>query len=198
MIDLGRLKRARSMGFNVLAHHGTKAEFNEFDMEKGRGNHSGFAPFFANKRDEASGYADEGRILDVMLRIRKPLIIPSTWGVMPRDYKKISLELYKTITGGVGPDESKKERYLTPQDAIEHAMDVHYQATGNYDRKAIWKGIYSRLIAQGYDAIIWKDTPSDHGDDPHYDKIVMLDMTGIRLITAEFDPTKSGSKNIRD
>lgn len=193
-----RMRRAAELGYTIKAYHGTEAKFNEFDMEKGKGNHFGFAPFFADKKAEAKGYADrrkeetgKGHLMSVLLRIKKPFIIKDTRGVMPNDYEKagatIPPELYTLITGGQLPHETKRERYMTGRDAIEHAMDVHYNETGNYDRKAIWTKIYARLKSQGYDAIIWEGTPSDHSAGT-YSKIVMLDMSGIRLTSAKFDP----------
>lgn len=204
MDKASRMERAHAMGFNMIAYHGTHQKFNEFDMERGQGNHFGFAPFFADKKAEAKGYADtrseerggKGHLLSVLLRVKKPLIIPSTWGVQPRDYKKIDPEEYKIITGGVLPKDTKRERYMVARDAIEQAMDYHYEQHGNYDRKTIWSGIYSRLKAAGYDAIIWEETPADHTDG-HYNKIVMLDMSGIRLTSAKFDPAQASSKDLR-
>ena len=194
-----KMKRAIEMGFTTRAFHGTGAKFNEFDVEKGTANHSGFAPNFANIKGEAEGYANDqenGRVLSVLLRIRKPLIVPDTWGVMPKDVPQTDPDTYRLITGGEGHLDNKRERGLHNYDAIEHAMDVHYANTGNFDRREIWTGIYGRLKSQGYDAIIWKDVRADHTNG-RYDKIVMLDMTGIRLITAKFDPAQSNSRDIR-
>ena len=198
-----RMARATEMGFTTPAFHGTGEKFNEFDMDKGKPNHGGFAPFFASKKAEAKGYADskkeetgKGRLLSVLLRIKKPLIVPSTWGVIPDDYEQTLPEVYMLITGGKLPHETKRERYLTNYDALEHVKDIHYEETGNYDRKQIWRKIYDRLISAGYDSIIWKDTPGDHGTG-RYDKIVMLDMSGIRLTSARFDPSKAQSRDLR-
>lgn len=200
MDDASRMKRAKKLGFTKRAYHGTTASFNEFDMSKGKGNHFGFAPFFADVKAEASGYG--GKVLEVFLRIRKPLIVPNTWATMPEDVPKIDVELYSLITGGAKPGiqpnkyGDMRERYSHAHDAIEHAMDIHYHEEGNYDRRAIWTKIYKRLISAGYDAIIWKDTPADYSGSK-YDKINMLDMSGIRLRSAEFDPAKADSKDIR-
>lgn len=194
-----RMERARALGYTTKAYHGTSAKFNEFDMEKGKGNHFGYAPFFADVKAEAKGY---GKVLEVLLRIRKPLIVPNTWATMPEDVPKIDVELYSLITGGGKPGMQPnkygdmRERYSNAHEAIEHAMDIHYKETGNYDRKAIWTKIYSRLISAGYDSIIWKDTPADHSG-TKYNKISMLDMSGIRLTTAAFDPAHADSKDIR-
>lgn len=89
-----RMERARALGFTTKAYHGTSAKFNEFDMEKGKGNHFGYAPFFADVKAEAKGY---GKVLEVLLRIRKPLIVPNTWATMPEDIPKIDTELYRTL-----------------------------------------------------------------------------------------------------
>lgn len=205
MDKASRMERAAAMGFTTPAYHGTGAKFNEFDMEKGKGSHFGFAPYFASERQEAKGYADDrsqetgtkSRLMSVLLRVRKPLIIPDTWGVQPRDYEQTLPEVYSLITGGKLPHETKRERYLTNNDAIEHAMDVHYEETGNYDRKQIWRKIYDRLISAGYDAIVWKGVRSDYGNTMFYDKIVMLDMSGIRLTSAKFDPSQAASRDLR-
>ncbi len=197
MDKASRMRRARDMGFNVVAYHGTGSKFNEFSMEIGKANHFGFAPFFADVKDEAKGYADgtEGKVLSVLLRIRKPFMVPKLF-TMPLDAATTDLETYKLVTGGHGPNDTDRERYLNNNDAIEHAMDVHYKETGNYDRKQIWTKIYARLKSQGYDAIIWPKTPADHSHD-QYTKIAMLDMTGIRLASAAFDPARADSADIR-
>ena len=195
-----RMKRAKELGFTVRAYHGTNAEFNEFDIEKGKAHHSGFAPHFTDDESEATGYAksrndgrrDNVRVMSVLLRIRKPFVV----GRLFDTNKTIAPEIYKLVTGGHLPDKSRRERYMTAHNAIEHAMDVHYDETGNYNRKAIWTKIYDRLKKAGYDAIIWEDTPSDYSNNANYTKIVMLDMTGIRLETAAFDPAMSNSPSL--
>lgn len=193
-----RMDRAQAMGFTHSAFHGTAAKFNEFEMERGNANHSGFAPFFADKRAEAKGYADasSGKVMSVLLRIRKPLMVPSTWATMPENVTPTDEETYSLITGGELPRDTERERALHNQDAIEHAMDVHYEETGNYDRREIWTKIYQRLIGAGYDAIIWEDVRADHHNGK-YSKIVMLDMSGIRLTSAAFDPSKATSRGLR-
>ncbi len=194
-----RMERAKALGFTVVAYHGTDQKFNEFDMEKGKGGHSGFAPYFADKKAEAKGYAEKtekGRVLQVLLRIKKPFVVPSTWGVMPEDYPPFDPEVYKIVTGGKLPTDAKRERYLSAHDSIEHAMDIHYENTGDYDRKDIWTGIYQRLKKEGYDSILWKDTPADHSEH-RYTKIQMLDMSGIRLMTAAFNPANANSTDLR-
>lgn len=191
-----RLTRAKALGYTVAAFHGTKAKFNEFEIEKGKPNYTGHAPHFANVKKEAIGYAGDGKVLSVLLRIRKPLVIPSTWATAPEDVPPTDEATYRLITGGQLPADTKRQRYLRTFDALEHAKDVHYAKTGNYNRKEIWDGLYQRLKKAGYDAIIWKDVRADHSAGV-YDKIVMLDMSGIRLTTAKFDPLKTTSADIR-
>lgn len=202
MDKASRMERARQLGFTTPAYHGTGTKFNEFDMNKGKGNHFGFAPFFADQRSEAKGYAEvrknedgEGHVMSLLLRVRKPLIIPDTFGVMPENVPATDEQTYKLITGGKLPEDSDRFS-LNAWDAINHAMDVHYEETGNYDRKQIWTKIYARLISAGYDAIIWQNVRADYSDG-NYTKIVMLDMSGIRLTSAAFDPSQANSTNIR-
>ena len=204
MDKASRMERAKAMGFNTVAYHGTTAKFNEFDMERGKANHSGFAPFFSDQRSEAKGYADmrkdegeAGHVMNVLLRIRKPLIVPDTWAKTPEDWPQTDHETYAMVTGGQLPTDSKRRnRTLTTTDALDHAMDIHYEETGNYNRREIWAKIYARLRAAGYDAIIWQDTRADHSNGS-YNKIVMLDMSGIRLASARFDPAKASSTDLR-
>lgn len=60
MDEESRMKRAKELGFNILAYHGTKANFNEFDLEKGKATRfSGHVPYFSDSKDEANGYAKD-------------------------------------------------------------------------------------------------------------------------------------------
>ena len=205
MDKASRMKRAKELGYIIPAYHGTTAKFNEFDFERGRSSPiGGFAPYFTDRHEEAKGYADtrgeergeKGRVMHVLLRIRKPLYVQNLFAKTPDEYERIDPELYKTITGGALPDEDSRQRYLTVMDAFRHAGSLYYQKTQTYDHRAIWAGIYQRLRKAGYDAIIHTETPADHSPGS-YSKIVMLDMSGIRLTTAAFDPAKSNSSNLR-
>jgi hypothetical protein len=199
MDDISRMRRAKDQGYTTPAFHGTDASFNEFDMEKGHAHMSGGnAPYFADKRGEAAGYAKENpasNIMEVLLRIRIPLYVQNQFGLAPEQYDKISPDLYKAISGGPLPHESKRELYLTVADAFRHARSHFHDEHGLQDHKATWAGIYARLKKLGYDAIIFPNTRADHGTE-NYQKIVMLDMSGIRLTTAAFDPTRQDSTDL--
>ena len=70
MDPASRMQRAKDMGFTVAAYHGTKAKFNEFDLEKGQPSvMGGYAPHFADDKSESRGYAGrKGQVLHVLLR----------------------------------------------------------------------------------------------------------------------------------
>jgi len=193
--DFARMDRAKALGFTTKAHHGTTNEFGEFELERGYpAASSGYAPHFTDKKKEATGYAksranarnEKGRVMDVLLRIRKPIIVPNhygQWYISPEE--QLSPEQLELIAGA--PLDEKHRNIF---------IDAVYQASKQYnDKKEMWTNIYSRLRRAGYDAIIFKDVPADHIDG-RYTKIVMLDMSGIRLTTAKFDPAHQDSTSI--
>lgn len=191
MDDNSRMARAKQLGFTLRVFHGTAAKFNEFDPSKGQNGAQGYAPYFADRHEEAHGYAskfDKGHVMDCLLRVRKPLMVPARemgeWPARPE--RVIPPRLYKAITGGKGHKESRREMEPTVVDALRHAHDI----MGHDDKRANWTMIYDRLRKLGFDAMVFVNTPSDfqHGT---YTKIVMLDMTGIRLSSAAFDPAKA-------
>lgn len=195
-----RMARAKQLGYTVPAYHGTAAKFNEFRFEGGRGGAaSGFAPHFTDKKKEARGYATKRRaesgenayVMDVLLRMRKPLLVPNMFGKWEAGAnERISPELFAIIAGS--PPE--KDARLIFHDATYQAWN-HARKNG-IDRTQMWSQIYARLKKAGYDAIVFKDTPGDHIDGK-YDKIVMLDMSGIRLTSAAFDPSRTHDVDLR-
>ncbi len=192
MDDKSRMERARELGFTIPAYHGTAAKFNEFDPAKGAEHGAqGYAPYFADKHEEAKGYAEKiekGHVMDCLLRIRKPLMVPAReMGEYPaRKERVIPLKLYRAITGGAAPKDSRREMEQTVVDALRHAMEI----LGHGDRRAAWTTIYNRLRKLGFDAMVFTNTPSDFQNGT-YTKLVMLDMSGIRLTSAAFDPAKA-------
>jgi hypothetical protein len=191
------LDRATSMGYTIRAYHGTANEFIAFDIDKGNpsGAH-GPAPYFSDDQEEAKGYADRmgenGKVLNCLLRIRKPLVIPMrSRGEYPtRKERLIPERLYRDITGGQGPDDSTYDREMTGYDALRHAREIL-----DGDERSKWNVIYSRLREMGYDALMFPNTMLNFNSGV-YTKIVMLDLTGIRLVNAEFDPDKSREINL--
>lgn len=191
--EASRLERAKELGFTIPVHHGTGATFNEFDPDKGNPHGStGYAPYFADKHEEANGYAEKvgGRVMSCLLRVRKPLMVPAReFGEYPaRPERVIPLKLYRAISGGKSPKESRREMERTVSDALRHAHDE----MGYDDKRANWTTIYGRLRGLGFDALVFTNTPSDFQNGT-YTKIVMLDMSGIRLTSAMFDPAKADS-----
>ncbi len=192
MDEKSRMARARDLGFTIPVYHGTGARFNEFDLDKANPNGAqGYAPYFADKHEEAKGYADmrgdgNGHVMDCLLRIRKPLMVPTRdMGEYPaRAERVIPEKLYRAITGGPSHKEANREYDSTVEDALRHASRL------GDDRRANWTAIYDRLRKLGFDAMVFTKIPSDFTMD-HYTKFVMLDMSGIRLKTAAFDPAKA-------
>jgi hypothetical protein len=68
------MDRARAMGFDTPAYHGTSKEFDSFNMG-GSGKTYGSGSFFTDNPDVASTYAsrDSGSVLPVMLRTETPV-----------------------------------------------------------------------------------------------------------------------------
>lgn len=202
MDKASRMARAKQLGFTVAAYHGTTDKFNEFEFERGSGARtSGFAPHFTDKRKEAKGYAEvrgeerglKGSVMNILLRIRQPVMVPNQFGQwdVPME-KRLSPELFEIIAGEPPAQDSR----LHFGDAVYQLFQTNRRKSETTDNVALWRGVYSRLKASGYDAIIFEDTPGDHSDDK-YSKIVMLDMSGIRLTSAVFDPAKANSTDLR-
>lgn len=186
------LQRAKEQGFTTPAYHGTAADFEVFDMDKGRAGHSGYAPFFASIKGEARGYAKKtkgGKVLDCLLRMKKPLILPETNGM-----GNLPMDQFLIISDGIPPKYPDKTNF---HDATNLLGSRNYEATGEWGHKSLFDGVYARLRKAGYDSIVFSNTWADH-QSKNYDKIQMLDMSGIRLASAEFDPAKqhiAGLKN---
>ncbi len=186
------LQRAKEQGFTTPAYHGTAADFEAFDMNKGRAGHTGYAPFFASIKGEARGYAKKtkgGKVLDCLLRIKKPLILPEENG-----YGNLPLDVFLLISDGRKPNNLD---HMNFRDATQLLGHENYNQTGEFNHREIFNGVYARLRAAGYDAIIYKDTWADH-QSKNYDKIQMLDMSGIRLVSAEFDPAKQNVAGLKN
>jgi hypothetical protein len=195
------MERAREMGFTISAYHGTTEKFNEFDFGRGKsGMVSGFAPHFTDQRGEAKGYADargeerntKGRVLSVLLRIKKPYYVGDL-------YHNLSREEYTLVSGGIEPSDPTKLSFHDARREIDtklyhkaKALDIN----APWPHRESWTHTYNMLRKEGYDALIWEDVPADY-QRYKYRKITMLDMSGIRLISATFDPSKANEKNLK-
>lgn len=197
MDKASRMARAQEMGFTKHAYHGTTEKFNEFDFERGSPSIvSGFAPHFTDERAEAKGYADsrseehgkKGKLLSVFLRVRKPF--------MGGDHQRsleLSREEYLMISGGT---EYPKEHHRTFRDAMNEMGSRMAAGMDRWPHRELWSAVYHKLRAAGYDAIIWDNVPADFHNGK-YTKITMLDMSGIRLSTAAFDPARAEENDLR-
>lgn len=189
MSDGARMERAKALGFTVTAYHGTKAKFNEFDVEKGKPSvMGGYAPHFADRHAEADGYRKEAgrgaKVLHCLLRVRKPLIISFTPGV-----GKLTKAEYKRITG---KDWTQTDFPPTGRKALDDMM----WAFGWTDHRANWTNAYKVLKSKGYDGLFYPDVAGDHTDG-QYGKYIVFDPKNVRLIDAAFDPAKSDSADLR-
>jgi hypothetical protein len=72
--------------------------------------------------------------------------------------------------------------------------DMEYSREDANNRRR-WTEIYRRLMAEGYDAIVWPDTPADHSVKP-YGKYILFEPKNVRVIKAAFDPAESESSNL--
>lgn len=188
MSDKARMDRAKAMGFNVVAYHGTAAKFKEFDVEKGNTSvMGGHAPHFSAKKGEAMGYKKEagkgGKVLHCLLRTKKPLVVDLMGG------GKISRDEYKKLTG-VEWESDKWEP--TGYKVIQKLEDQIGYSIGH---RALWNKIYRVLDANGYDSLHYANVFGDYTDGK-YDKYVVFDPKNIRLINAAFDPSKSNSSDL--
>lgn len=191
MSDAARMQRAKELGFTVTAFHGTKAKFNEFDVEKGKPSvMGGYAPHFADSYGEADGYRKEAgrgaKVLACLLRVKKPLIISFTPGV-----GKITPAEYKRITGKAWDGTDPK---FPPSG--RKALDDMMWAFGWTDHRANWTNAYKVLKSKGYDGLFYPDVAADHTSG-QYGKYIVFDPKNVRLIDAAFDPAKSDSADLR-
>lgn len=191
MSDQARMERAKQLGFTITAFHGTKAKFNEFDVEKGKPSiMGGYAPHFSDSYGEASGYAHEAgrgaKVLRCLLRVSNPLVIsfdPAKGVLDPAEYKRIT---------GFEWD-GKDERFPpTGRKALDKIMDSH----GWTDHRANWTNAYKLLVSKGYDGLFYPDVAADHTSGK-YGKYIVIDPKNVRLASAAFDPAKSESADLR-
>ncbi len=188
--EVERMKRAEAMGFTVVAYHGTKAKFNEFDVEKGKPSiMGGYAPHFADSYGEADGYRKEAgrgaKVLRCLLRVKKPLVIsfhPDTGKLTPAEYKRITGHAWDGTDPRFPPSGRK---------ALDKLMDTF----GWTDHRANWTNVYKVLQSKGYDALFYPDVAADHSYG-NYGKYVVFDPKNIRLASAQFDPAKSDSRDL--
>ncbi len=195
---------AAALGFTVKAWHGTGSnKFDSFDKERGKGSPvKGHAPFFSTVKAESQGYAkqhDNGRVMNVLLRIKKPLVIHGLLDPISKEIYDLikgdrlySTGLYSEPTGDGKYNDDYNKSFRDAQSIV--ASD-YYRQHNDYNHKIVWNEIYDRLIKAGYDAIIWKNTPADHTHG-YYDSIQMLDLSGIRSTRAKFDPAKAHEEGL--
>lgn len=178
MDKASRMARAKALGFTIPAYHGTGSKFTAFDLEKGKPHVTGgYAPMFSDKRNEAAGYAN-GHLLPVLLRLKKPFVVSYD--------EPISPDLYQQITGEQAGTHPTSYRALA---AINDKQGWH-------DHRRTWTNTYAHLMTLGYDALVYPNTPADHIDG-HHTKYVVFEPKNIRLTSAQFDPAKSDSANLK-
>lgn len=189
-----RMQRAKEMGFTIPAFHGTGAKFNEFSLEKGKPSMmGGHAPHFADNKKEANGYAKERRqagekakVIHVLLRVNNPLVIDMNGkqGVLaPKEYQKI-------VGKPFAPGDYRP--HPTGYDALrELGNAIGYTE----DRKDHWNQVYSKLMELGYDALKYVNVAADY-QNGIYTKYIVFDPKNIRSVDAEFNTSKSDSRNI--
>ena len=160
----------------------------------------GYAPHFADKKPEATGYAKQrsetgrGRTLEVLLRVKRPFVLDLNG---PRQF--ISPEEYERLVGR--PFEDKFEtkpgtrRTLSDMEYTFHAKPGMEFSREDASNRRRWTEIYRRLMDEGYDAILSPETPADHSDLP-YGKYMVFEPKNIRLAKAAFDPTQSESSDL--
>ena len=188
MDDASRMARAKELGFTIPAYHGTKAAFNEFDVEKGKPSiMGGHAPHFSATKAEAKGYASRAKgaqVLEVLLRVHKPLVI--SYNTMLPEYSPAE---FKAITG----EEWTDAEFQPTGKRILQALQDNF---GWADHKANWVNVYRVLSKHGFDALLYPDMLPDHSA-KKYDKYVVFNPKNVRLTTAAFDPSQSESSNLR-
>ena len=194
MDKASRMARARSLGFTIPAYHGTGSKFTAFDLEKGKAKNSGFgyAPHFADRKAEATGYAGKGHILAVLLRLQKPFVGNHETRVTP--------EFFQELTGEDWDDH--RQHYAVPTNdhpptaynVLERIKERYKGDWGNPRR--MWTHVYQHLMQHGYDALVDPRCPADHSPG-WYRKYVVFDPKNIRLATARFDPAQSDSADLK-
>jgi len=201
MDKASRMARARTLGFTIPTYHGTGSKFTAFDLEKGRARVPGFgfAPHFANRKAEATGYAGEkenGRVLAVLLRLKNPFVV--NYDVRKPEHR-VTPEHFRDLTGEDWDD--LRNRYASPSlssppsgyNVLERLKDRFK----DWDApRRMWAGIYHYLMQHGYDALVDPECPADHSAG-YYTKYVVFEPKNIRLTSAVFDPANSDSADLR-
>lgn len=199
MDKASRLARAKMLGFIIPAYHGTGNRFSAFDLERGTARVSGFgfAPHFASKKAEAAGYAgekDKGRVLSVLLRLRKPFVVNFN-----NPQYRLAPEQFKELTGEDWADHRDRlasPRISSPPTGYNALETLKNQFKNDWDNpRRMWTRIYHHLMQLGYDALVDPETPADHSAG-YYAKYVVFDPKDIRLASARFDPAHSDSTDL--
>jgi hypothetical protein len=201
MDKASRMARAKALGFIIPAYHGTGTRFTAFDLEKGRARiyGFGFAPHFASRKAEASGYAGEngGHVLSVLLRVNRPFIV--NYDGRKPEYR-LTPERFQELTGEDWNDHKEQlatPRLSSPPTAYNALERLRNQLSHEWDEpRRMWTRIYHHLMQHGYDALVDPETPADHSAG-YYAKYVVFEPKNIRLASARFDPAQTDSADLK-
>lgn len=187
--DNTAMERAKAMGYNTPAYHGTSADFSEFSVA-GKGKTSGSGAFFTDNPSVASTYAslDGGSVLPTMLQTETPVQVAANganwnWlgkGVKVDAPKTAENKAAKKTLGKLFPDVFKYEDSLSTDDLARWANN------------------------QGYDSVIF-DAVKDRGPNGVFStaeaalpskNTAMFNPANIRSRFAAFDPARRNEADL--
>jgi len=186
-----RMQRAKEIGYNIKAYHGTYSDFGEFNIGD-LGFHFGTLDqaharidrSYAKQDDDDGG--DEGmNIKPVMLKIQNPLHMEDVFGWdEPSD----------VIDGLLNTREFMQHAPQKVQDELNGLLK--FAESEKYDEShetKVLNHVRKIIKSVGFDSIVYSNGVEGTGD-----SYLVFDASQIRSIFAKFDQSKQGSGNISD
>jgi hypothetical protein len=183
------MDRAKAMGFDTPAYHGTNNDIAEFDTGRSgakTGNPNARLGIFTTPNtQEASRYAEAwgkegGNVMPLMIRSGSTYQMPYT------ELDDLAMAPYRAMMAdpNYNPDSVVKFGDMAGQKAAAERLRGYDQA--GIDAVALYR---EKLLADGYDtAVVLKGKPME--------EIITFDPANIRSRFAAFDPAKRNSPNI--
>jgi len=209
--DNTAMDRAKSLGFDIPAYHGTSKNFDSFNMG-GSGKTSGTGAFFSDNPHVSSSYSskDGGNVIPVMIKAQSPVQVETkgaNWSGIGKNVKvnapKISFtdkdadRIMFELTGDSEPTLRKRA-------AFKKTVGKLFENNFKYDDYLSSDDLARWANKQGYESMIF-DSIKDRGPEGIFHtsesalpskNTVIFNPSNIRSRFAAFDPMQRNSANI--